>query len=109
MYWWLHGLGLCGLSLSSKQQNNHNNNDNQIIKPALVAACIGTGEDPEIADKELDSWPACYNVVVNNEYCLIKMIVRDGGSIMELDIIKIVIIPVTFSFSKDTILMWIPF
>ena len=79
MYWWLHVLGLCWLSLSSKQQNNHINNDNQIIKPALVAACIGTGEDPEIADKELDSWPACYNVIVNNEYCLIKMIFRDGA------------------------------
>ena len=66
-----------------------------------MAACIGTGEDPEIADKELDSWPACYNVIL----LIMSIVISRLSSQMELGIIKIVIIAVTFSFSKDTILM----
>ena len=66
-----------------------------------MAACIGTGEDQEIADKELDSWPACYNVIL----LIMSIVISRLSSETELDIIKIIIIAVTFSFSKDTILM----
>ena len=57
-----------------------------------MAACIGTGEDQEIADKELDSWPACYNVIL----LIMSIVISRLSSQMELDIIKIVIIAGNF-------------